>query len=760
MKRIIFTALLLGMLSAGYADGILSSKCQTLLSKPHTVVYDRIMSDGTTRLQVANITDGGFVLTQGERVLGYSETGSFLPECAPPAMLDLLQSLQNVPSDSKEQAQLPIANALQPLLGDIAWNQDSPYNDLCPLYNMSSRCPTGCVATAMAQLMYYHHWPLQGSGQHSYSPAIMSGNVLSADFGATTYQWDAMLPNYASSTVPANGYTMEQSREAVSLLMLHCGIAVDMVYYSQSGATDYDVPPALITYFNYDRSMAYRKREHYSTAEWLQIIHDEIAEGRPVLAYGRATSGGHAYVFDGIDEQGFIHVNWGWGGMSNGYFQTSALTPASQGIGGSDGGFNYSQRIITSIRPADGTLSDYAVELTSTEGLTVNKNKTAQNSDIAIRLSGKVINHGWRDSSFDYALLLLSEAGDTMKVIAGPTSQTLAKDATAYAPSFGTVNLGTLPAGEYTLYPACRMTGGTGRWLRIHDNYIGYVNRLDITATDDELSFRQPDYFLLKANNIELPEQIYSNVPTLITATVKNEGDVEYHGEVKAQLRQGSSIVSSTSNYIVDLLPGDSTLLRFTDSFNAAAGSYTLCLVDDDGAVISSRIQTTVKPQPAMGSVRALTQLSVGKADYEQLEATVTVSADEGFFAGLLYTFIFSSDSKMEVGCLFPQYILLNGNQQQVTMTGTFENGQPGKTYQAVLAIYDGTSYTFLTDEHATTSFLFDPDHTYSGIRSVDSGTNGDAAPVFDLQGRRTNGAHRHGLLIKNGKIIINTNKK
>ena len=503
--------------------------------------------------------------------------------------------------------------------------------------------------------------------------------------------------------------------------------------------------------------MAYRKREHYSTAEWLQIIRDEIVEGRPVLAYGRATSGGHAYVFDGIDEQGFIHVNWGWGGMSNGYFQTSALTPASQGIGGSDGGFNYSQRIITGIRPALGTPGDYTVELTSTEGLTVSKNKTAQNSDVTIRLPGKVINHGWRDSNFDYALLLLSEAGDTVKVIAGPADQTLAKDATAYAPSFGTVNLGTLPAGEYTLYPACRMTGGTGRWLRIHDNYIGYVNRLDITATESELSFRQPDYFQLKASDIVLPEQIYSGVPTLITATVKNEGDVEYHGEVKVQLRQGSSIVSTTSNYIVDLQPGQSTLLRFTDSFKASAGSYTLCLVDDDGAVISSRIETTVKPQPVMGSVTAVTQLSVGKAGYEQMETSVTVSAGDGFFAGLLYTFILTADSHKEVGCLFPQYILLNGSQQRVTMTGTFENGQPGKTYQASLAVYDGTSYTFLTDEHSKTNFLFDPDHTYSGIRSADSGTGSTPAPVFDLQGRRIGSVRQQGLFIQNGKKFVNT---
>ena len=118
--------------------------------------------------------------------------------------------------------------------------------------------------------------------------------------------------------------------------MLHCGIAVEMVYYNQSGATDYDVPPALVNYFGYDRGLAYRKREHYTSSEWLRIIHDELQEGRPVLAYGKSSMGGHAFIFDGMDDAGFIHVNWGWGGLYDGYFALSSLSPDSES--------NYSNR--------------------------------------------------------------------------------------------------------------------------------------------------------------------------------------------------------------------------------------------------------------------------------------------------------------------------------------------------------------------------------------------------------------------------------
>ena len=750
------------MLSAVYADGILSHHRQArLLSKPLTPVYERISADGRTRLHIYNVADGGFVLTSNGRIIGYSEAGSFRVETAPPAMLDMLQAFGQGTDASETTAQGAYAT-VQPLLGNIAWNQDSPFNDLCPLYDMSTHCPTGCVATAMAQVMRYHQWPRQGTGNHSYQPAVMSGNTLSADFGATTYLWEAMLPNYTSATVPAEGFTMAECREAVALLMLHCGVAVDMAYYSQSGATDYDVPPALTTYFGYDRGLAYRKREHYSTADWLQIIHDELEAGRPVLAYGRSATGGHAYVFDGMDDEGFIHVNWGWGGMSNGYFQTSALTPASQGIGGSDGGFNYSQRIITGIQPNDPTATqpnDYDIELTSTEGLSAAKKKIVQGAEVNIRLTGKVINHGWREAQFDYALLLMGSDGDTVKVIEGPANKTLDKDATDYAPDFGTVAIGELPAGTYRLYPACRMTGGTGPWLRIRDNYIGYVNYVDITATAADITFSQPDYFRLKATDLEVPPTIYSGLPTLVRANISNQGDVEYHGEVKAQLRQGNSVAATTSDYIVDLSPGDTTAMRFIDGYDVAAGEYTLCLVDDDGTVVSPRVDVTVAERPAIATVTAASPLTIDKALPGQMMATATVEASGGVFGGLLYTFIYSEDGKTEVGCLFPEYIWLDQTTpQQVVMRGTLENGIAGKTYRAVLAVYDGTSYTFLSGDNATQTFVLSPEpvNSLNPLNSLNPSnpsnpSNSLNTRIHDLLGRPAN-SRRHGIVIEDGR--------
>jgi len=706
MKAIFVSIFLLGAMPAMVA-GTAPAGIEHLQTRAKKLVYERKAADSNACVRVFNFTDArkGFMVTLGEKVVGYGDEGEFDIRTAPPALVAMLE---NAPGDSGSAhvdagewtAVAPISDER----GYVMWNQDSPFNDLCPEYEIGKRAPTGCVATAMAQVMFYHKWPEKGTGSHTYSPAVLAGNTLTADFGNTEYRWDAMIPYYAPG-LSATGFSEYESRAAVAELMLHCGVAVDMVYYSQSGATDYDVPPALVNYFGYDRGLAYRKREHYSTRDWLRVIHDELEAGRPVLAYGRSASGGHAYVFDGMDEQGFIHVNWGWGGMSNGYFNTSALTPPAQGIGGSDGGFNYSQRIITGIRPAASSVSDYHVEITSTEALSAAKQKIANGSDVKIKLTGKVYNHGWRDAEFDYALLLRDAGGNVVKVVEGPKGISLAMNQTDYAPDFGTVNFGMLASGEYTLYPCVRMAGGNGDWIPVRDEYIGYPNVLGVTVDDNGLSFHNSGYFNLVASETVVPEVIYSGVPALITTDITNNGDVEYHGEIKAVLFNGTNRVASTSNYIIDLAPGYSTSIRFTDSFTVQSGSYTMALVNDDGQKVSSPVVVEVKDAPELGDVFSDAELDIIKASREEMNVTAKVRSDK-FFQGLLYAFIFNENGSVQTGCLYPEYVTLSDGQPvEVKLNGEFENGVPGKSYVIQLATYGINGYTFLNDENSIVTF-------------------------------------------------------
>ncbi len=231
--------------------------------------------------------------------------------------------------------------AISPLVA-TKWNQSDLYNRKCPSDN-GGRCVTGCVATAMAQVVNYHKWPqTTGTGTYSYT---WNNKTLSFDYGATTFDWAHMNNTYSgsSSTTACN---------AVATLMSGCGVCVDMNYSSSaSGAMSYKIASALVRNFGYDQGSVYVMRDYYSASDWDMIIYGELAAGRPVLYGGQSSAGGHEFVCDGYDGNGKYHINWGWGGMSDGYFLLSALDPYQQGIGGSTSGFNYDQDACIGVQP-------------------------------------------------------------------------------------------------------------------------------------------------------------------------------------------------------------------------------------------------------------------------------------------------------------------------------------------------------------------------------------------------------------------------
>ncbi len=303
----------------------------------------------------------GFVIVSGDdrlgTVLGYSDSGTFSLDGAPEglvALMDLysryLTAGNNLQANEVSEAGTP---AMDPLLGDIAWGQDTPFNTMCPTYTESGTTKNyyvGCVATAATQIMKFHQHPEKGTGSKSYT---FGGKELSADFGNTTYRWADMPAAVPES--PSSAQT-----NAYSTLASHFGIAVEMQYAKDgSGASSMDVPAALRDYFGYDESVCVHPRSYYDTSEWMELIKNELDNRRPVY-YGASSDsglGGHAFVCDGYDSNDFVHINWGWYGRSNGYFMVNALNPSSLGEGGGTGGYNRSQEIITGIRPSTGSSS-------------------------------------------------------------------------------------------------------------------------------------------------------------------------------------------------------------------------------------------------------------------------------------------------------------------------------------------------------------------------------------------------------------------
>ncbi len=235
------------------------------------------------------------------------------------------KELENIPKNKEKGISLydTSKKEVKPLV-KVEWGQGYPYNKYCPEYEEGKNSVVGCVAVAMGQIMSKWKYPNKGIGFHSYEHYHYG--ELSADFGKTNYNW--------------NNITSDN----ISLLLYHCGVSVDMDYNieegSGSGALSVKAAAALIKYFGYDRnSLIYIDREA-NEEKWKELINKELNEGRPVYYAGDSEKSGHAFVCDGYDKKGKYHINWGWKGSSNGYYEFDDLK------------YKYNQEAIIGIKPA------------------------------------------------------------------------------------------------------------------------------------------------------------------------------------------------------------------------------------------------------------------------------------------------------------------------------------------------------------------------------------------------------------------------
>lgn len=351
-------------------------------------------------LYVFNAADnGGFVIVSNddctEAVLGYSDTGAFDSNNIPDNMRGWLQGYADeiawakTHNIQKSAGSAPrrtstVKTAIAPLI-QTQWDQGAPYNNQCPYYyyNKSTgeynysitevsgyeHCVTGCVATAMAQVMYYNQWP-QSATTAIPSYTWKKGDTTIGTLGgleATTFDWNNMIPIYTGSESDAQN-------TAVATLMKYCGYSVQMNYGASSGASSSLIADALKNKFGYESTTTYLERSFYSYANWIEIIYNELDHDRVVLYSGTSSGGGHAFVCDGYQTEDYFHINWGWGGTSDGYFKMTTLNPSEQGAGGSssDDGYHYGQGAVVGIQKNGGTgtvldapTSNYSLSLNS-----------------------------------------------------------------------------------------------------------------------------------------------------------------------------------------------------------------------------------------------------------------------------------------------------------------------------------------------------------------------------------------------------------
>ena len=326
------------------------------------LAHTQLTAEGTPAVYVFNRGDnGGYLVLSADDmaypVLGYADSGNATEGNLAPAfewwMGEYARQIEYAREKGmKENAIVKRASAdMTPIAPQIKvhWNQGAPYYNMCPLVG-TDRTYTGCVATAMAQVMKYWEYPERGRGSVSYECDNISKR-LSMDFTQRKFDWENMLDNY----VP--GQYNDTEAQAVAYLMKAAGYSVKMSYgLDSSGALAMNISAALKRYFNYDGNMAYEMRAYYSTSQWEKLLYDNLRDVGPILyGGGSLVGGGHSFVCDGYDGNGMFHFNWGWSGMSDGYFSLDALNPDALGTGGgSGGGYNFTQDAILGIQPPTG----------------------------------------------------------------------------------------------------------------------------------------------------------------------------------------------------------------------------------------------------------------------------------------------------------------------------------------------------------------------------------------------------------------------
>ncbi len=321
-------------------------------AKDLALAYTQMSVNGSNAEDVYvfnNGSDGGYVvvagdLRAGELILGYSYSGCFDYDTTSETLkwwlteyareIDYMRENMDEVKTTRSKVGVKASEStilVKPLLGDLKWHQDKPFNTLCKSPN-GETAVVGCVATAMSMIMYYYKWPLHGTGSHTNS----RNSSQYVNFAESVYDWNNMLENYS------NTYSAVQA-QAVAKLAYDCGVSVDMNYTkSSSGAYSSDVPNALKKYFSYDEDLKLILRN--SQENWDQIIKDELLAKRPVYYSGQSDEGGHAFVCDGCEIRNdidYFHFNFGWGGEGNGYFRTHMID------------FNKSQDIVIGIKPAN-----------------------------------------------------------------------------------------------------------------------------------------------------------------------------------------------------------------------------------------------------------------------------------------------------------------------------------------------------------------------------------------------------------------------
>lgn len=470
---------------------------------------------GPTAYYVFNVgSEDGYVVVSGDDrtvpILGYAETGAFDADKMPDNMKAWLQTYVDQIAWLNAHPETPVAtkplrraqNVIKPLI-QTRWGQNDPYNLLCPM-DGDNRSVTGCVATAMAQLMYYHKYPSQTT---TTIPAYTTTkkSIAVDEIGVTTIPWDDIQKTYS-------GQETVSQREAVAKLMLLCGSSMNMDYTSDvSNAVSAYVPDKLKTYFDYDAATTFANRGSYRAADWDHLIYEELSQKRPVYYCGSSIGGGHAFIVDGYDGDGLYHVNWGWNGMSDNYFVLSILDPNNNtgaGASSTSDGYSLSQGAIIGAQRNTGVVPQKSVAMTTRAISTPTTTITAANGKFSFSFKAAFYNLTGEAHTFDLGVGVYNTQGTLID--AGQIGSE------TFNPNYGYKEMNinySIPSswsGTFKIMLVSR-EHGTSQWLKNVDSEYCY---LEATVSGNQLKLKNPTMSLNAVMTVSGNLEVGGNVMT------------------------------------------------------------------------------------------------------------------------------------------------------------------------------------------------------------------------------------------------------
>lgn len=532
-------------------------------------------------------SESGFIILSADDVaapmLGFCDHGTYDENTISPEMKwwlaeygrQIEYARENSAPVYKEMPTRGVKDAIAPLV-KTKWDQGTPYNLMTPDID-GKNCVAGCVATAMAQVMKYWNYPEIGSGEGECTVTLPEGGSRKEkmQFDEQEFDWANMLDTY-------KGNATDEQNQAVAYLMKACGYAVGMNYgLKQSSAALYYVSTSLISKFGYNRNIQFCQRDYYSLSDWSDLIYDELSAGRPVAYGGQSKDGGHAFICDGYDSDGYFHFNWGWSGVSDGYFLLNALNPNSLGIGANGGGYNFSQDVIVGIQPGLGEelYPNYAQS----------GNLLASASGTTLTLTGSD-NGGWYNRSSNTITVDIAARIEPIAPSTGTSTTLEIMKNKELKPNYGfrslKVDVQSIKDGTYRL-TLCYRKSNTTEWIPVRCN-SEYFNYIDFTKVINRITVQKNGEAVPDIENAEILTPLFYGEAFKMSVTVTNPNDKEITNNIYPALYKDGVPQMIADGITLTLAPGESvtqeiiTIFELTNSQKAPdkETDYTLCFYD------------------------------------------------------------------------------------------------------------------------------------------------------------------------------------